>query len=158
MERAAAAGSRTGQRAAGWYQVPSGRCSSSSFTQRGYQVWRNTREGYRLDGGRSQFGFIFPEKSLAIVCNAIEEDSGLIPRILLETLYPAIAEADAEAAFCEGYQALNEYLQACAFHIWLTTRMRDSSMTVSTHWRNSLGSKLFPFTGRMKKMNCRKRK
>ena len=55
-------------RAAGSYQVPSGRCSSISFMHEdqfagyGYQVWRNTREGYRLDGGRSQFGFIFPEK------------------------------------------------------------------------------------------------
>ncbi len=145
-------------RAAGSYQVPSGRCSSISFMHEdqfagyGYKVWRNTREGYRLDGGRSQFGFIFPEKSLAIVCNAIEEDSGLIPRILWETMYPAIAEADAEAASCEGYQALNEYLQAwsCSPHLAGHPYQRDGYYdcqykleenpygikALSLHWEN----------------------
>lgn len=41
-------------------------------------------------GGRSQFGFLFPDKEMAIVCNAIEEDSGLIPAVLWDTLYSAI--------------------------------------------------------------------
>lgn len=77
-------------------QVPSGRCSSISFMHTdqfagyGFQLWRNSTEGCRLDGGRSQFGFLFPEKELAIVCNAIEEDSGLIPSTLWRTLYPAL--------------------------------------------------------------------
>lgn len=83
-------------RAAGEYQVSSGRCPSISFMHTdqlcgyGFQTWRNSTEGYRLDGGRSQFGFIFPNKELAIVCNAIEDDSGLIPEILWNTLYADI--------------------------------------------------------------------
>lgn len=83
-------------RAAASFQVPTRRCSSISFMHRdqlsgyGFQIWRNATEGARLDGGRSQFGFLFPEKELAIVCNSIEEDSGLIPTILWGTLYPAI--------------------------------------------------------------------
>ncbi len=85
-------------RAAGSRQVMSCRCSSISFMHidqlagYGFQVWRNSTEGFRLDGGRSQFGFLFPEKQLAIVCNAIEEDSGLIPSVLWSTLYPALQE------------------------------------------------------------------
>ena len=77
-------------------QVPSGRCSSISFMHAdqfagyGFQLWRNSTEGCRLDGGRSQFGFLFPERELAIVCNSIEEDSGLIPSVLWKTLYPAL--------------------------------------------------------------------
>lgn len=71
-------------RAAVSFQVPTRRCSSISFMHSdqlagyGFQLWRNAREGARLDGGRSQFGFLFPDKEMAIVCNAIEEDSGLI--------------------------------------------------------------------------------
>lgn len=82
------------------FQVPTRRCSSISFMHSdqlagyGFQIWRNTHEGARLDGGRSQFGFLFPDQELAIVCNAIEEDSGLIPTALWNTLYPALqAEA-----------------------------------------------------------------
>ena len=83
-------------RAAVSFQVPTRRCSSISFMHSdqlagyGFQLWRNAREGARLDGGRSQFGFLFPDKEMAIVCNAIEEDSGLIPAVLWDTLYSAI--------------------------------------------------------------------
>ena len=100
-------------RAAISYQVPTRRCSSISFMHSdqlvgyGFQIWRNTHEGARLDGGRSQFGFLFPDKELAIVCNAIEEDSGLIPTILWNTLYPAICEGPVcekdETAQLAGY-------------------------------------------------------
>ncbi len=101
-------------------QVESGRCPSISFMHTdqmagyGFQVWRNFREGYRLDGGRSQFGFVFPEKELAIVCNAIEEDSGLIPAILWDTLYPAIGEPPETDVDCgEGdAEKLEQYLAA----------------------------------------------
>lgn len=78
------------------FQVPTRRCRSISFMHRdqfmgyGFQIWRNSHEGARLDGGRSQFGFLFPEKELTIICNSIEEDSGLIPSILWDTLYPAL--------------------------------------------------------------------
>lgn len=83
-------------RAAVSCQVPTRRCSSISFMHidqlsgYGFQIWQNSRGGARLDGGRSQFGFLFPDQELAIVCNAIEEDSGLIPTTLWSTLYPAI--------------------------------------------------------------------
>ena len=100
-------------RAAISYQVPTRRCSSISFVHSdqlagyGFQIWRNTHEGARLDGGRSQFGFLFPDKELAIVCNAIEEDSGLIPTTLWNTLYPAIqsqaVEENEDAARLTAY-------------------------------------------------------
>lgn len=105
-------------------QVVSGRCASISFMHTdqmagyGFQVWRNFREGYRLDGGRSQFGFVFPDKELVIVCNAIEEDSGLIPAILWSTLYPEIgepSERDKERGLSDAKQ-LEQYLEvwSCA--------------------------------------------
>ena len=76
-------------RAAVSFQVPTRRCSSISFMHSDQlaratasKAPRNAREGARLDGGRSQFGFLFPDKEMAIVCNAIEEDSGRIPAVL----------------------------------------------------------------------------
>lgn len=101
-------------------QVPTRRCSSISFMHSdqlagyGFQIWMNTHEGARLDGGRSQFGFLFPEKELAIVCNAIEEDSGLIPTTLWNTLYPAIQSEPLEGG--EDAKHLEEYLSnwSCA--------------------------------------------
>ena len=51
-------------RAAVSFQVPTRRCSSISFMHSdqlagyGFQLWRNAREGARLDGGRSPFGFL----------------------------------------------------------------------------------------------------
>ena len=77
-------------------QVPTAQCSSISFPHidemagYGFQVWRNSVGGYRLDGGRSQFGFVFPEYQFALVCNGIEADSGLLPQIFWRTLYPLI--------------------------------------------------------------------
>lgn len=110
--------------AAGARQVMSGRCPSISFMHTdqmagyGYQVWRNSREGFRLDGGRSQFGFIFPEKQLAVVCNAIEEDSGLIPTIFWNTLFPKIQNGPLEETPRTKQQAkqLSGYLEdwSCA--------------------------------------------
>lgn len=71
----------------------------------------HAREGARLDGGRSQFGFLFPDKEMAIVCNAIEEDSGLIPAVLWDTLYSAIQP---QAVPDHGESArLKSYLSHC---------------------------------------------
>ena len=59
-------------RAAVSFQVPTRRCSSISFMHSdqlagyGFQLWRNAREGARLDGGRSQFGFLFPDKEIDV--------------------------------------------------------------------------------------------
>ncbi len=113
--------SRELMRQAGSRQVRSCRCSSISFMHidqlagYGFQVWRNSTEGFRLDGGRSQFGFLFPEKQLAVICNAIEEDSGLIPTTLWNTLYPEIQE-EGGMEDAEAEQELREYLKkwSCA--------------------------------------------
>lgn len=111
-------------REAGARQVMTGRCPSISFMHTdqmagyGYQVWRNSREGFRLDGGRSQFGFVFPEKQMAVVCNAIEEDSGLIPAVFWNTLYPQLQDGPlAETEETKRYgDLLKEHLEgwSCA--------------------------------------------
>lgn len=116
-------------------QVESGRCPSISFMHTdqmagyGFQVWRNYREGYRLDGGRSQFGFVFPDKELAIVCNAIEEDSGLIPTILWNTLYPEIGEPpESENSFDrQEAKQLEQYLNSwsCAPRLYTQPAFLD---------------------------------
>lgn len=122
-------------REAGKRQVASGRCPSISFMHidqfagYGWQVWRNSTEGFRLDGGRSQFGFLFPEREIAIVCNAIEEDSGLIPTVLWETLYADIKDQDSKSlkADPEGEAALAEYLAKwnCAPKLAVMPHMMD---------------------------------
>lgn len=45
----------------------------------GYQIWRNSVGGFRLDGGRGQFGIVIPEMNLVAVINANESDQGIIP-------------------------------------------------------------------------------
>lgn len=107
-------------RAAVVHQVNTQRCSSISFPHTdqlmgyGFQLWRNTHEGARLDGGRSQVGFLFPDQETAIVCNALEEDSGLIPTVLWATLYPAMTDGTVEER--EDGVRLTQYLDrwSCA--------------------------------------------
>lgn len=45
----------------------------------GYQIWRNSVGGYRLDGGRGQFGIVIPDMDIVAVINANEADQGIIP-------------------------------------------------------------------------------
>lgn len=45
----------------------------------GYQIWRNSVGGFRLDGGRGQFGIVIPDMNLVVGINANDFDQGLIP-------------------------------------------------------------------------------
>ncbi len=105
-------------RAACEHQVASGRCSSVSFMHEeqfagyGYQIWRNRMGGARLDGGRGQFGFLFYDQELAIVCNAVVADSGIIPQTFFETIYLAVDQPEADqsrelAVYLENWNELN---------------------------------------------------
>lgn len=45
----------------------------------GFQIWRNSVGGFRIDGGRGQFGIVIPEMDLVAAMNATEQDQGVLP-------------------------------------------------------------------------------
>lgn len=45
----------------------------------GFQIWRSSVGGFRIDGGRGQFGIGIPEMDLVVVINATEQDQGILP-------------------------------------------------------------------------------
>lgn len=54
----------------------------------GFYLWRNSVGGYRLDGGRGQFGLVFPDLNMTVSFMASEEDQGLIPELFWKQIYP----------------------------------------------------------------------
>lgn len=48
----------------------------------GYQIWRNSIGGYRIDGGRSQFGIVVPELDFVMTVQSCEDDQGVIPKLI----------------------------------------------------------------------------
>ena len=79
----------------------------------GYFLWRNSVGGYRLDGGRGQFGLVFPDLDMCVSIMASEEDQGLIPELFWECVYPFIWSDEApewtEIEELEEYKALPEW-------------------------------------------------
>lgn len=78
---------------AGMYQVPSLQnpeppavAYDTKFGY-GFQIWRNSVGGFRLDGGRGQFGIVIPEVNLVVAIQSNEEDQGLIPELFWKTVY-----------------------------------------------------------------------
>ena len=45
----------------------------------GFQIWRNSVGGFRIDGGRGQFGIVIPEMDLVAAINATEQDQEVLP-------------------------------------------------------------------------------
>lgn len=45
----------------------------------GFQIWRNSVGGFRIDGGRGQFGIGIPEMDLVACMNSNESDQNIIP-------------------------------------------------------------------------------
>ena len=45
----------------------------------GFQIWRNSVGGFRIDGGRGQFGIVIPEMDFVMAINATEQDQGILP-------------------------------------------------------------------------------
>lgn len=45
----------------------------------GFQIWRNSVGGFRIDGGRGQFGIVIPDLNLVAAINATEQDQGVLP-------------------------------------------------------------------------------
>lgn len=76
----------------------------------GYFLWRNSVGGYRLDGGRGQYGLVLPDLDLCVSIMASEEDQGLIPELFWNTVYPYIWSEEApewtEAEVMTDYRAL----------------------------------------------------
>jgi CubicO group peptidase (beta-lactamase class C family) len=52
----------------------------------GYQIWRNSVGGFRIDGGRGQFGIVIPEMDLVAAINSNETDQGIIPVLFWEKI------------------------------------------------------------------------
>jgi len=80
----------------------------------GYQIWRNSVGGFRLDGGRGQFGIVIPDMDLVAVINANENDQGIIPVLfwkhVTSRLYARPIPVNGEVQ--ERQQRLREKLQS----------------------------------------------
>ena len=48
----------------------------------GFQIWRNSIGGFRIDGGRGQFGICVPESGIVIAIQSNEQDQDIIPRLV----------------------------------------------------------------------------
>lgn len=48
----------------------------------GFQIWRNSVGGFRVDGGRGQFGICLPDHNLIVVIMANEQDQNIIPQLV----------------------------------------------------------------------------
>lgn len=48
----------------------------------GFQIWRNSVGGFRIDGGRGQYGIHIPEMDLTIAVQSNEQDQSIIPVML----------------------------------------------------------------------------
>lgn len=105
----------------GMYHTSSIQCESIPNVNRdtrygyGFFLWRNSVGGYRLDGGRGQYGFVFPDLNMCVSIMASEEDQGLIPELFWEHVYPYIWSEEApDWTICEkklAYKALPAWNQ-----------------------------------------------
>lgn len=81
----------------------------------GFFLWRNSVGGYRLDGGRGQYGFVFPDLHMCVSMMASEEDQGLIPELFWKYVYPYVWSGEApDWTACDrqpDYKALPEWNQ-----------------------------------------------
>lgn len=48
----------------------------------GFQIWRNSVGGFRIDGGRGQFGICIPDSGLVMAIQSNEQDQDIIPRLV----------------------------------------------------------------------------
>ena len=67
----------------------------------GFQIWRNSVGGFRIDGGRGQFGIVIPDMDLVAAINATEQDQGVLPILfwkhITNQLYATARQEDTEA-------------------------------------------------------------
>lgn len=81
----------------------------------GFFLWRNSVGGFRLDGGRGQFGMVFPDLDMTVSFMSFEEDQGLIPELFWKMVYPFLwkkSAPDSERADGfpgKGYEALPDW-------------------------------------------------
>ncbi len=86
--------------------------NSDGISGYGYQIWRNSIGGFRLDGGRGQFGIVVPELDLVIALNSNEVYSPNILAVLWEKiakrLYakPLTENTEAFSNLCSKLDAL----------------------------------------------------
>ena len=117
----------------------------------GYELVGANRKPYTADTPRRIYSAAKALTGLAVLFAVQEELLSLDTRIA--ELFPEqVPEVDSEAAFCEGYQALNEYLQAwsCSPHLAGHPYQRDGYYdcqytleenpygikALSLHWEN----------------------
>jgi Beta-lactamase len=77
----------------------------------GFQIWRNSVGGFRIDGGRGQFGIGIPEMDLIACMNSYEGDQNIIPALfwkhITNRLYAEPLKEDAVS-----YDQLNQKLMS----------------------------------------------
>ncbi len=87
----------------------------------GYFLWRNSVGGYRLDGGRGQFGMVFPDLDMAVSIMSAEEDQGLILELFWKHIYPYLWSGPAPE-----YTMIRKMTEYRALPDW-NERCRDTS-------------------------------
>lgn len=86
----------------------------------GFQIWRNSVGGFRIDGGRGQFGICLPEQDMIIAVMANEQDQNIIPCMVWKHLTnrlfarPIISDGAAARLLEEKAQRLSWALQNSA--------------------------------------------
>lgn len=84
----------------------------------GYQIWRNSVGGFRLDGGRGQFGVVIPHLNLVIAIHSSEEDQDIVLKLLWQFITNKIFTnplAANDEVFCILQNKLSELTLAPAF-------------------------------------------
>jgi CubicO group peptidase (beta-lactamase class C family) len=122
----------------------------------GFQIWRNSVGGFRIDGGRGQFGIGIPEMDLIACMNANEGDQNIIPvmfwkhitnrlyarplkenstlyhrlQVKLESLSWAPAKSDHPRVQAGGDYLFDDVILGVDR---MEIRYRDGQMTLTTH-------------------------
>ena len=63
----------------------------------GYFLWRNSVGGYRMDGGKGQYGIVLPEYDMAVSMMSFEEDQGLLLELFWEKVFKNLYDGEAPA-------------------------------------------------------------
>lgn len=77
----------------------------------GFQIWHNSVGGFRIDGGRGQFGIVIPDSDLVIAINATEADQQVLPLLVWKHITNRLFAVPI-AGNPQSYKALTEKLSS----------------------------------------------
>ena len=94
----------------------------------GYFLWRNSVGGFRMDGGKGQYGIVLPEYNMAVSMMSFEEDQGLLLDNLWDTIFRNLYDGMAPA-----WTGCEELPKLSAFPLW-NEEICDTSLVDKTSY------------------------